>query len=217
MAKRTPKDDFQLNEPSPRVRGGRRRKSVRVSRARLPEIARRERLNRLLLAHDPEDAAKSRAAVKEEDFGLLRQIAAESAVAGTPPAMRQHAIALLADRPTAENLNALEDLAQRGDDLCARGAALAALGRTGIRMAAPILATGLAAKGPIEASAAEHGVVALGRALGEPTLRAAFAGERRKRVLERLDRALERTAEPDEKRPVRNRKAKPAPRSTSKR
>ena len=81
-------------------------------------------------------------------------------------------------------MNVLEGIARRGDDPYVRGAALVALGQTGLRMAAPILADGLNAADPVEAASAEHGVVALGRAIGEPALRAAFQDERRRAVLE---------------------------------
>ena len=197
MPPKPPRDDFKLNEPAPRVPGGRRRKSVRFSRSRMPEVARRERLNRLLLNHDPEVAAKNQAKLTEEDFELLRQIAQEGALAGTPPALRQNAIAFLSDRPTPENVNVLESIARRGDDPYVRGAALVALGQTGLRMAAPILADGLDADDPVEAASAEHGVVALGRAIGEPALRAAFEDERRPAVLGRLDGAMRRVREAD--------------------
>jgi HEAT repeat protein len=209
-------DNFRLNEPKPRISGGRERKSVRVDRARLPEVARRERLNRLLLAHDPETAKENRAQLTEDDFELLRRIAQEGALAGTPPALRRNAIAFLAERPTPENLDVLEDLARRGEDPYVRGAALVALGQTGLRVMAPILAEGLTARDPIEAASAEHGVVALGRAVGESALRAAFHGERRKVVLERLDRALQRLAEAG-KPPARKRKRQQVARDDVKR
>ncbi len=191
----TPRDDFRLNEPKPAIPGGARRTSVRINRRQIPEVARRERLNRLLLAHDPDVAERNRAKITDHDLVFLRRIAQEGALAGTPPALRQNAIAYLAERPTPENLNLLADLARHGEDLYIRGAALAALGRTGLRAVAPILVDGLAAREPVEAAAAEHGVVALGRVIGVSGLRAAFAGERRKAVLKRLDRALARIAE----------------------
>ncbi|HEX6701613.1 MAG TPA: HEAT repeat domain-containing protein [Gaiellaceae bacterium] len=187
-----PEDGFKLNEPAPRIRGGATRKSVRVPRRELPQVAQRERLNAILLAHDPDVAEENRAKLKEADFAMLRQVAQEGALAGTPPALRQNAIALLAERPTPDNLDVLTHLARTGDDLYVRGAALAALGKTGLRLAAPILAEGLAARDPIEAASAEHGVVALGKALGEGGLRAAFHGEKRKAVLDRLERAIQR-------------------------
>jgi hypothetical protein len=200
VARKPPRDDFRLNEPTPRIQGGARRRSVRVERGPIPEVARRERLNRLLLAHDPEAAERNRARITDDDVELLRRIAQEGALAGTPPALRRNAIAYLADRPTPENLNLLVDLARHGEDLYVRGAALAALGRTGLRAVAPIIVDGLAAREPVEAAAAEHGIVALGRALGASSLRAAVAGERRKAVLERLDRALARIAEAEKPR-----------------
>src|SRR5262245_34053186 len=147
-----PRDDFRLNEPKPTIPGGTRRASVRIDRGRIPEIARRERLNRLLLAHDPEVAEKNRARITDRDLELLRRIAQEGALAGTPPALRRNAIAYLADRPTPENVNLLVDLARHGEDFYVRGAALAALGRTGLRAVAPILADGLVAQEPVEAA-----------------------------------------------------------------
>ena len=195
MPPKPPEDDYRLNEPDPRVPGGRERKSIRIDRSRVPTVARRERLNRLLLAHDPEVAEKNRASLTEDDFELLRQIAREGALANTPPALRQNAIAFLADRPTVENLNVLEELARRGDDPYTRGAALVALGQTGFRIVAPILADGLNASDPIEVACAEHGVVSLGHSVGESELRAAFHGERRRAVLDRLDGVFQRIAE----------------------
>jgi hypothetical protein len=193
-------NDFRLNEPEPRIAGGRKRKSVTADRARLPEIARRERLNQLLLAHDPATAKENRAKLTEEDFSLLRQIAREGAVTGTPPAVRRNAVTLLADLPTVENLDLLEDLARRGEDLYVRGAALVALGQTGLRVVAPILADGLTTRDSVEAAYAEEAVVALGRALGDSGLRAVFQGEGRKVVLERLDRAVQRLVRGEEPR-----------------
>jgi DNA invertase Pin-like site-specific DNA recombinase len=186
---------------------------VRVDRGQIPEAAQRERLNQLLLAHDPEVAERNRARITDRDFELLRRIAQEGALAGTPPVLRRNAITYLADRPTPENLNLLVDLARHGEDLYVRGAALAALGRTGLGAVAPILVDGLAAREPVEAAAAEHGIVALGRVIGVSGLRAAFAGERRKAVLERLDRALARIA--DAGKPPR-RRPKPRPTATDK-
>lgn len=202
MPRKPPRDDFRLNEPRPTIPGGARRASVRVDRARVPEVARRERLNRLLLVHDPEVASQNRARITDRDAELLRRIAQEGALAGTPPVLRRHAIAYLAERPTPENVNLLVDLARHGEDFYVRGAALAALGRTGLRAVAPILADGLAAREAVEAASAEHGLVALARTLGESGVRAALAAERRKAVLECLDRALARAAE-SEKAPRR--------------
>lgn len=195
MAPNPPDDDFKLNEPERRIPGGRRRRSVRVARGRVPDVKRRERLNELLLAHDPETAKEQWAQLTDEDAVMVRQVAAEASLSGTPPALRQNAIAVLATQPTGENLDLLSHLARRGDDLYIRGAALVALGQTGLRLVAPTLADGLTASDPVEAASAERAVIGLGRAIGEPGLRAAFDGERRKVVLECLDRAMKRLAE----------------------
>jgi len=188
-------EKFRLNEPKPKIPGGARRESVRVPRERVPEVAHRERLNRLLLAHDPEVAEKNRAKITDRDLELLRRIAQEGALAGTPPALRRNAIHYLADRPLPENVNVLVDLARHGEDLYIRGAALAALGRTGLRAVAPILANGLSAPEPVEAASAEHGMVALARAIGVAALRDALVSERRKAVLGRLERVLSRAVD----------------------
>jgi HEAT repeats len=206
VSPKPPRDDFRLNEPKPTIPGGPRRASVRVDRGQIPEVAQRERLNRLLLAHDPEVAEENRARITDRDLPLLRRIAQEGALSGTAPALRRNAIAYLADRPTPENVNLLVDLARHGEDFYVRGAALAALGRTGLRAVAPILADGLAAQEAVEAASAEHGVVALARTLGAPALRAALATERRRAVLDRVDRALARVTEagkPQRRRPRR--------------
>lgn len=210
MPPEAPKDDYRLNEPEPAIPGGPERESVTVDRAQLAGVAQRERINRLLLSHDPETAEDARAKLDESDLALLRVIAREGAVAGGPPALRRHAIAFLAHRPTTENLNVLEELARRGEDPYTRGAALVALGQTGLRIVAPILAEGFTARDPIEATAAERGVIALARAVGEPELRAAFHGERRKPVLEGVERALRAAAqerEPRRAKPKRQRAA----------
>jgi hypothetical protein len=197
MPSTPPDDGFKLNEPEPRIPGGRERKSVRVARDRVPDAERRERLNELLLAHDPEVVEEQRAKLTDDDVALLRQVAAEGALSGTPPALRQNAIAMLARWPTGENLDLLSHLARRGDDLYVRGAALVALGQTGLRLVAPTLGDGLTARDPIEVAVAERAVVALGRSLGEPGLHAAFEGERRKVVREGLERAFKRLAAED--------------------
>jgi len=195
VSPKPPRNDFRLNEPKPTIPGGARRRSVRIARSRVPDVAGRERLNRLLLAHDPEIAEQNRAKITDRDLELLRQIALEGALAGTPPALRRNAINFLADWPTPENVNLLVDLAGRGEDFYVRGAALAALGRTGLRAVARILADGLAAREPVEAASAEHGIVALVGAIGAAAVRAELANERRKNVLERLDRALSQATE----------------------
>jgi hypothetical protein len=203
-----PNDEYRLNEPDPGIPGGRERKSVKVDRARVPDIARRERVSQLLVAHDPETVKKNWEKLGEEDLALVRLIAREGALAGTPPAVRRNAIVLLGERPTGENLNVLEELARRGEDIYTRSAALVALGRTGLGAVAPILAEGLRAPDPIEATAAERGVIALGRSLGESGLRAVFHGDRRKAVLAGLERALKQLAQegkPRRPRPKRQR------------
>ncbi len=184
--------EFKLNEPAPRVPGGARRKSTRVPRGGLALVRRRERLNELLQAHDPEDAERALAEITDEDQPLLRQIAREGAITGVTPRLRQNAIAALARFPTQDNVNLLTELAQHGEDFYIRGHALVALGHTGLALAAPVLRERLGASEPFEVLAAERGLEALARSAGPEVVRAAFAGESRKAIAERGRQLLER-------------------------
>ncbi len=196
--------DFELNEPSARVPGGARRKSTPVPRRRLDEVRRRERLNALLLAHDPDDAERVLAEITEEDQSLLRQIAREGAITGVSPRLRQNAIATIAHFPSQDNLNLLAELAQHGDDFYVRSHALLALGQTGVALAAPILRDRLAAEEPLEVVAAERGLEALARLAGHDVVRAVFANESRKVIAERGKRVVERLeTKPAARRPRR--------------
>jgi HEAT repeat protein len=194
--------EFKLNEPGARVPGGARRKSTRVPRGQLGLVRRRERLNTLLLAHDPDDAERALAEIGDEDQSLLRQIAREGAITGVAPRLRQNAIATMAHFPSEENLNLLAELAQHGDDFYVRSHALVALGQTGLALAAPILRDRLAAEEPLEAAAAERGLEALADRAGPDVVRAALADESRPIIAERGKRVIERL----ETRPVRGRR-----------
>ncbi len=202
-------DDVHWNEPAPRIPHGARRRSTRVSRRGLPALARRERLNELLLAHDPEDAERVLSELTEDDYDLLRQMAREGALTGVNPRLRQNAIAALSRSPSIENLNLLTELARYGEDPYVRGHALFALGQTGAALATPVLVDALAAKDLFEAAAAERGLEALGRRSGADLLRASIASERRKTVLARLGSVIGRIEGKQSTRPGR------APKTTS--
>ncbi|MDP9232405.1 MAG: HEAT repeat domain-containing protein [Actinomycetota bacterium] len=184
--------EFKLNEPATRIPGGARRKSTRIPRGGLRPVGRRERLNELLLAHDPEDAERALAEITDDDQSLLRQIAREGAITGVTPRLRQNAIAALARFPTQDNLNLLTELAQHGEDFYVRSHALVALGQTGVALAAPVLRERLGASEPLEVSAAERGLEALARSAGPEVVRAAFVGESRKAIAERGKLLIER-------------------------
>src|SRR5262249_13477241 len=139
------------------------RGSTRVSRAKLPAVRRRERLNRMLLAHDLEPPHRPAASLTEEDWATLRMIAGEGAITNIGPALRSNAVYYLAKAPSVENLNLLARLAQHGEDFYARSYALVALGRTGLHLVVPLLASRLSAEERTERFAAEHGLAALGQ------------------------------------------------------
>jgi hypothetical protein len=68
-------DPQKRSEPAPKLPGGTRRASVKI--ARPAAIARRERLERMLIAHDLEPAERPRMKLTAEDRAVLRQIALE--------------------------------------------------------------------------------------------------------------------------------------------
>ena len=76
---------FKLNEPTKQILGGTRRESIRVPSSENPEVARRLRLNRLLLIHDPDIADENLEQIDEQDQPALRRIAQESVLSGNEP------------------------------------------------------------------------------------------------------------------------------------
>jgi hypothetical protein len=189
---RNPDDGFRLNEPAAKIPGGARRKSTRVPRGELKLVARREQLNELLLAHDPKDAESALQQITDQDLPLLRQIAREGAITGVAPRQRQNAIAMLGRFPTHDNVNFLAELAEHGEDFYVRSHALVALGKSGSALAVPILREALAAEEPLEVSSAEGGFEALAGRVGIDVVRAAFAGETRKPILQRGEQLIAR-------------------------
>jgi HEAT repeat protein len=205
MARKKPQrtsDGFLLNEPTPAIPGGMRRKSVTLGRADLAAIERREQLNRLLLAHDLEKPTSYLPALGEEDLTLLRQMAKEGTIANQVPAIRYQAIQQLGRYPTTENLNLLEELARQGEDVYVRSHALLALGNSGVKMAGAVLREGLAAAHSLEKTAAFRGLTALGQSTGVGVIHALQNGERRSAVVDLLKQiASQLTQEPPKARP----------------
>src|SRR3954452_5150405 len=115
------KDRFRLNEPTDRVAGGMRRRSVVVKDAAFSSIRERERLYGILLEHDPDGTPPQFTA---RDIRILRQIATEGALTNHVPAIRRRAIILLAGSPTSDNLELLGELAIAGEDFYVRSYAL---------------------------------------------------------------------------------------------
>ena len=130
------RDPFRLNEPVARIAGGTRRTSVAQRGVQFADIRARERLQRILLRHDPDGAVPKLSA---RDMGLLRQIATEGALANHAPMIRRSAIVLLGTSPTAENLELLAELALAGEDFYVRSHALLALASTGLKVVAPFV------------------------------------------------------------------------------
>jgi hypothetical protein len=160
---------------------------VRVSGPEFSINRQRERLNRLLIAHDLE---KPVATIRPADLAMIRQIALEGAITNQEPVLRRHAIFMLAQHPTAENMNALVDLATHGEDYYVRGHALQALGATGFHLAGPILREGLKYSSFFERRAAESGLLRLGQKIGPAALSAVFDGERDEYALQSFKRVL---------------------------
>lgn len=186
--KRRVVDPQKRNEPMPKLPGGTRRASVKVDRP--AAIARRERLERMLIAHDLEPADRVRMKLTAEDHAVLRQIALEGAIANSTPAVRAHAILYLASEASVEDLNVLADLARHGEDHIVRGHALIAIGASGVRLGEPLLVQGLVANHAFERAAAEKGLLALGRRVGASAVRWALADDQFRAVRQRLEERL---------------------------
>jgi HEAT repeats len=183
------RDEFRLNEPSVRIPGGVRRSSVRVKGAQMTEVRRREQLNQILLVHDPDGSRKP---INVRDMAIVRQIATEGVSTNQVPALRRNAILALGESPSRENLELLADLALAGEDFYVRSHALLALGRTGLKVVAPLLRDALKAEESHERQAAEAGLLALASKTGHGVLRVVFEAEKDERARSALDRILSR-------------------------
>ena len=181
------RDPFRLNEPGPRIAGGARRPSVLVADRAFARIRERARLERLLLQHDPDGSHQE---LSVRDMSLLRQIATEGAVTNQVPAIRRGAILLLGASPTRENLELLTELAVSGEDLYVRSHALLALGRTGLKLAAPLLRDALRSDERLERQAAETALRLLAARAGPAIVAATRQGERDAEVREALRRII---------------------------
>lgn len=195
------RDPYRLNEPSPRIAGGARRRSTMVRDRAFAPIRERARLEQLLLQHDPDGKPPS---IASRDLGLLRQMAIEGALTNQVPAIRRGAILLLAATPTPENLELLVELAMSGEDLYARSHALLALGSTGLKIAAPLLRDALRSPERQERQAAESGLRLLGARVGPEIFAALVENERDAAVRQALGRVVAALA--GERKPPRRRR-----------
>ena len=198
-------DGFLLNEPARVIPGGSTRRSITVDRALVPIVARRERLNALLIVHDtlpPREAPE----LDEQDFALLRQIASEGVITGVLPAVRYQAIVHLGRFPSRENLNVAEELATSGEDHFVRAHALLALGHSGFTAVLPMLRDALMTKDRLERAAAISAIRRIAR-VDRAAVDRLIAAETRKK----LRAALERAATlPESERPRKQRNRRTA-------
>lgn len=200
--RRVTRDRFRLNEPTDRVAGGMRRRSVVVKDAAFSSIRERERLYGILLEHDPDGTPPQFTA---RDIRILRQIATEGALTNHVPAIRRSAIILLAGSPTSDNLELLGELAIAGEDFYVRSYALLALGQTGLKLTAPLLRDALSADESTERQAAEVALRTLAERTGPAILRALLQNKPDKATRVSLDRILTSVGERRPKRRLRNR------------
>lgn len=170
------------------------RPSRLVDRSNFPRIAAREKLVARLRVHDTYDEKLSE--FSPEEFDLLRQISLEVSAADPDPWIRRHAIAILGTQPNPENLNALSLVARVSPDASVRSEALLALGRSGVAMAAPVLAEGLAAADSLEVASATRALQELGDRIGTEQILAAVRDPSARAVAELMLR----------RRPARRRK-----------
>jgi hypothetical protein len=148
-----------------------KRPSTLLPRGAIPiAIQQRQELERMLRVHDPDLVEKTRARIKPTQMPLIRRIALESP-SSEDMVVRKHAIALLASRGTADDLNLLTELARFDAEPAIRAEAITGLARIGVEMAAPILLEALASRDLVESTAASKAVAALAQKVGSAPIR----------------------------------------------
>jgi hypothetical protein len=163
MAKQI-KEVFNLNEPAVKLKNGDKRPSVTVSAKDFPMRAQRDRINSLLMMHDTHTPARDK--MSANDVALLQQIAYEGTISNNIPALRYNAVLQLANFASVDTINTISHIANYGEDQYLRGSALLALGRTGLEVAIPTLATAMADENVLISNAATKGMLAVVRTLG---------------------------------------------------
>jgi hypothetical protein len=143
-----------------------RRESKVITKGRPAGALARERVEQLLRAHDPEEAAANAARIEPDDRHVLRVIAAEPGSAESDPSLRRNAIAALGRLGAVDDLNMLVDLARSDPDPLVRSSALLSLADTALVLVAPVLRDALTSKDAVERVAAEKGITRLARDLG---------------------------------------------------
>jgi HEAT repeat protein len=193
---RAARAEIKNNEPPKPVVGGSRRRSTRVGREAFGLVARREAINELLLAHDPEQAESAMIQITAKDSPVLRQIALEGVVEAVEPVLRKRAIEHLARFPEGENLDTLLDLVRQGEDIYARTSALRALARTGLKLAIPVIRDALLSADPFEVQHAKLALADLHKAIGPGPLKRALQLERVSAARKVLAETLEEIERP---------------------
>jgi HEAT repeat protein len=143
-----------------------RRDSRLVTKGRPAGVLARERVEQLLRAHDPEEAAANASRLEPGDRDVLRVIAAETGSAESDPSLRRNAIAALGRLGAVDDLNMLVDLARSDPDPLVRSSALLSLADTALVLVAPVLRDALSSKDAVERVAAEKAITRLARDLG---------------------------------------------------
>jgi hypothetical protein len=156
-------DEPRRTQPEPAIPGGATRPSTHADRSAVPGVAARERVLKVLRAHDLDTRDEAWAHLDEADVSVIRIIAQEGAASNTEPSVRYSAIAALAERVPVENLNLLSDLASFGEDFYVRGHALLAMGASGLQLTIPLIAIHLRAQDQFERLAAGRAIELLAR------------------------------------------------------
>ena len=104
-------DEIRNNEKPQPIPGGRKRPSLRANLRALPQVRRRQQLNRMLLTNTCGIGEPEPLKFRPADLGLLIQIAEERGT-NTNPLLRRQAIAALSQFREFEAVTALARLAQ---------------------------------------------------------------------------------------------------------
>jgi hypothetical protein len=177
--------EFTINEPVKPIPGGCVRESALLDRAKFPEVAKRERLNALLLTHCPSNRIEDH--LQPEDEVLLHRICNETITCGTHPVIRQKAIWALRFYPTARTIGVLSDLAEFGEDEYIRSHAIRSLGTMKLSLALPLLVRKLRDHSDLVINAAEVAIREIVDELGEDVLATILRYERSVKMRERIN------------------------------
>lgn len=201
--------EFVINEPEKQIPGGALRESTLVSGEKYPVIAKRRRLNSILLSHCPSTDIKG--LFEPEDEDLLQRITQETVTCGVNPVIRRKAIWALRFYPTVSSINVLADLAESGEDEYIRSYALQSLGAIGLSLALPVFIKGLRDKSDIVNNAAKIAIIDTVDRIGTNAFASALRHERNMKVKETINTLLKtkRIVEKKTRKEIKVREVKP--------